>query len=315
MTIPTPEEMLKAGVHFGHQKKHWHPGMKMFIHSTYSNVHVLDLFKTEKKLVEAMEFLRSVAAKGQRIIFVGTKPQCKEAIEVAAKESGALYVTERWFGGTLTNFNGIKKNRDKLIELKKKLEERFSEDLTKKERLLISREIEKLEKNYGGLIGLSSLPGAVYIVDARREKTSVSECNKTGVSVVALTDTNTDPSNIDYVIPGNDDAIGSIFLITKVIAEAVLEGYKVFGTDSSGETVSVVKKEKESSKATVKTKKRKVEKTKGLKKEKLEKIKNEKGKAEPAKKQSKKVPTKKTSIVKAKAKEQDNAKKRKSKAA
>ena len=168
MNIPTPQKMMEDGVHFGHQTRHWHPKMAKFIYTKHSNLHIIDLFKTQEKLKEAADFLKSVASKGERIIFIGTKPQCKEAIEIEAKKCGALHVTERWFGGTLTNFKEIKSNRDKLVNYKSKLEKGEYNNLTKKERLLISREIEKLDINFGGLVGLNSMPGAVFVVDARR---------------------------------------------------------------------------------------------------------------------------------------------------
>lgn len=226
--IPNPQEMLDAGVHFGHQSKHWHPRMEKYIFKKHSGIHVVDLYKTEEKLKTAVDFVTKVASTGKRIIFVGTKPQSKETIEIEAKRSGALFVTERWLGGTLTNFKALKENRDKLVTMKTKMEKGDYKDLTKKERLMISREIEKSEINYGGLVGLSEQPGLVFVVDARREKTAVLECKSMNVPVVSLVDTNTDPSLIDYVIPGNDDAIKSVALITRVIADAVIEGYKHF---------------------------------------------------------------------------------------
>lgn len=222
--VPTAEEMLAAGVHYGHKSRHWHPKMKKYIHSSHENVHIIDLYKTQQKLQEAMEFLVDTAKSGKRVIFIGTKDQCRETVEIEAKNSGALFVTERWFGGTLTNFEQIKKNRDELVALKKQMEEYGFKDSTKKERLLISRKIEKLEKMHGGLVGLNSMPGAIVVIDARREKTAVREANDTNVPVIALVDTNTDPSGVDYIIPSNDDAIKSTALIIRVLAEAVSEG-------------------------------------------------------------------------------------------
>lgn len=222
--VPTAEEMLSAGVHYGHKSRHWHPKMKKYIHSSHDNVHIIDLYKTQDKLKEAMEFLVDTAKSGKRVIFIGTKDQCRETVEIEAKNSGALFVTERWFGGTLTNFEQIKKNRDELVELKKKMQEDGFKDSTKKERLLVSRKIEKLEKMHGGLVGLNNMPGALVVIDARREKTAVREANATNVPVIALVDTNTDPSGVDYIIPSNDDAIKSTALIIRVLAEAVSEG-------------------------------------------------------------------------------------------
>jgi small subunit ribosomal protein S2 len=222
--VPTAEEMLAAGVHYGHKSRHWHPKMEKYIHTNHNGVHIVDLYKTREALQKAMEVLFETAKLGKRIIFVGTKEQCKQTIETEAKNSGALYITERWFGGTLTNFDEIKRNRDELVTLKKQMEDGGFKDLTKKERLLISRKIEKLEKMHGGLVGLNDTPGAVVVVDARREKTAVSEANKTGVPIIALVDTNTDPSSIDYTIAGNDDAIKSVALVVRALGEAVAEG-------------------------------------------------------------------------------------------
>lgn len=224
--VPTPKQMLDAGVHYGHQTKHWHPNMEKYIYTKASGIHVIDLLKTHEALSKAADDLKAFAQQGKRIIFIGTKPQSKETVEIEAKRSGALYVTERWIGGTLTNFDEIKKNRDKLVSLKSKLESGEFDKLTKKERLLISREIEKLTINFGGLLGLTEQPAAVFVVDGRREKTAIRECNALGVPVYALVDTNTDPEGIDCVIPGNDDAIKSVALIVRTIADSILDGYK-----------------------------------------------------------------------------------------
>ncbi len=237
INMPTAEDLLKAGVHFGHQKKHWHPKMQQFIYSTHQKVHIIDLFKTIEQLKKAAQAAYDVAKKGEKIIFLATKPQSRELVTAEAKRCGALYVTERWIGGTLTNFEEIKKNRDSLLKYQKGLKEGDYKDLTKKERLMIQRKVEKLKKVYEGLVGLKSLPGLIYVVDARRERTAVAEAQKVGVPVIALTDTNTDPSNIDYVIPGNDDAIKSVSLITKVISDAVFAGYKDFGKSGSSKVV------------------------------------------------------------------------------
>lgn len=230
MNIPKPsaQELLEAGVHFGHQSRRWHPKMAKFIHKKHSSIHVIDLFKTLECLDVALNYLYNVASEGKKVIFVGTKDQVKETIEIEAKKSGALYVTERWFGGTLTNFDEIRTNRNKMLDLKKKMEEGYFDKHTKRERLLITREIEKLELNYGGLVGLTEQPGALFVIDPRKEKTAVREANQLNIPVVALIDTNTDPSKIDYPIPGNDDAIKSVALMTRLVATAVSEGYKAF---------------------------------------------------------------------------------------
>lgn len=202
--------------------------MAKFIHKKHASIHVIDLFKTLECLDAALKYIYEVAAEGKKIIFVGTKDQVRETIEIEAKRSGALYVTERWFGGTLTNFDEIRTNRSKMLDLKRKMEEGYFDKHTKRERLLITREIEKLELNYGGLVGLTEKPGVLFIVDPRKERTAVKEANQLNIPVVALIDTNTDPSDIAYPIPGNDDAIKSVALITRLIADAVYEGYKAF---------------------------------------------------------------------------------------
>jgi small subunit ribosomal protein S2 len=176
----------------------------------------------------AVDFLYETAKKGEQIIFVGTKKQAREVIELEAKRCGAMYVTERWIGGTITNFKVIKKNIDKLVSFMKRREEGDLDKYTKKERLLIDREIEKLQKNIGGIILLKGAPKALFVVDARRERTAIAEAKRAGVPVVALIDTNSDPSMVNYVIPGNDDAIKSVALILKTIGDAVEEGYKDF---------------------------------------------------------------------------------------
>jgi small subunit ribosomal protein S2 len=226
--LPKAEELLDAGVHFGHQVRRWHPKMEPYIYSVKKNIHIIDLEQTEKMLKEACEFLYETAKKGEQIVFVGTKMQAREVVELEAKRSGALYVTERWIGGTITNFKVIKKNIDKLLNLTRRREEGDLEQYTKKERLLIDREIEKLYRDIGGIVSMRGVPGALVVVDARREKTAIREAKRSGVPVVALIDTNSDPTEIDHVVPGNDDAIKAIAIVLKSFAEAVEEGYKDF---------------------------------------------------------------------------------------
>ncbi len=223
--VPSVEELFGVGAHFGHKSKHWHPKIKKFVHSTVKGIHVVDLTKTQQQLEKAVEFLNETAKNNKRIIFVGTKEQVRQIIETESMDCGALYVTDRWYGGTLTNFDNIRRNINKYIDLKTKLETNTLNDRTKKEKLLIQREVEKLAKSYEGLVGLTSMPGAVVIVDAKREKTAVNECKILNVPIVAICDTNTDPSNIDYPIPANDDAIKSVDLIIRTLGEAVKQGY------------------------------------------------------------------------------------------
>ncbi len=233
--LPKVEQLLEAGVHFGHQVRRWNPKMEPYIYSSRNNTHIIDLEQTEKGLKEAADFLYEVAKKGGQIILVGTKKQAREIITLEAKRAGALYVAERWLGGTLTNYKVIRKNADKLLSF---LRRRDSGDLasyTKKERLLIDREIEKLEKYYGGIVTLRGMPQAVFVVDIKREKTAVSESLTAGVPIVGLVDTNSDPTGIGYVIPGNDDAIKSIAFIVKVIADAIEAGYKDYADNKAAE--------------------------------------------------------------------------------
>jgi len=220
------EELLEAGCHFGHQAKRWQPKMKKYIWTVREGVHIFDLAKTKKCLEKAIEFVKEITAQGKKIIFVGTKRQARSIIKEAAQNCGMPYVAERWLGGTITNWRQIKKSIDKLIEMKKKREESEYDKYTKKERILIDREVSRLEKFFGGLVDLKDLPEAVFIVDCRKEEAAVKEAQMKGIKLVGLVDTNTDPTGIDYPIPANDDSAGSIRLIVGKIADAVIEGKK-----------------------------------------------------------------------------------------
>lgn len=228
---PKIEELFEAGAHYGHQVKKWHPKMSKYIYTAKDSVHIIDLEQTEKLIVKAAEFLHDVAKKGDQIIFVGTKRQARGIIEDNAKKCGALWVNERWLGGTMTNYKTIKKNVDKLLTHIRKREAGEYSKYTKKERLLIDREVEKLQKIVGGLTNLNGIPAAVVVVDPRKEKTAVNESNKMHVPVVSLVDTNSDPSGVDYIIPCNDDAIKSLSLIVGSLADAIEDGYKEFEKD------------------------------------------------------------------------------------
>jgi len=232
LVIPTPEEMLEAGVHFGHQVKRWNPTMAPFIYGKKSNIHILDLFKTEQRLREACEFLYKTAVAGETIIFIGTKRQAQVVLKESAEKSGALYMTNRWLGGTLTNFVEIKKNIEKLKDLSRQKKEGELDHYTKKEQLLIDREIRRLTFMVGGIISMKKLPAAVFIVDVKKEKTAYREAVRTGVKIVSLSDTNNDISKVDYPIPGNDDAMKAISLIVKTVAGAVELGYNQYERDS-----------------------------------------------------------------------------------
>jgi small subunit ribosomal protein S2 len=223
---PKIEDLFDAGVHIGHQARRWHPKMEPYIFSVQNKVHVFNLELSEELLKKAADFMYEAAKTGAQVIFVGTKRQASAPVMEAAKKCGALYVTERWLGGTITNHVMIKRQTDKLLTFLKQKEDGTLLKYTKKERLMIDREIEKLQRFVGGIVNLHGKPAAMFVVDPRKEKTSLKEAKKFNIPVVALIDTNSDPSNIDYVIPGNDDAIKSIRLIADTIADAVEAGYK-----------------------------------------------------------------------------------------
>ena len=242
LNIPSPKELLEAGVHFGHSRRRWHPSMASYIYTEKNKVHVLDLFQTADLLESACQFLYDLAAAGQGIIFVGTKRQAQEIILAEARQSGAMHVTNRWVGGALTNFKEIEKNRDKLVRLMSERESGELNKYTKRERLLIDRQIDKLKLNHGGLLPLKEMPGAIFVVDPRKEKTVVAEAIRLEIPLVALLDTNCDPRVIDYPIPGNDDGIKSISLVVRIVAEAVEAGYRAFA--KSGATGEAELKDK-----------------------------------------------------------------------
>jgi small subunit ribosomal protein S2 len=227
--IPSIQELLDAGAHFGHQVRRWHPKMEPYIYSVNKNTHIIDLEKTEECLKKACEFLFEQAKLGKSIVFVGTKRQSKDIIENEAKRCGAKYVNERWVGGTITNFETIKKNLSKLLDMIKGREEGKFDIYTKKERLLIDRDIEKLTIAYGGIVDLKKAPEVLFVIDPKREKTAIREAKISNVLVAAIVDTNANPTEINYPIPANDDAIKSVALIVKAISAAIEEGYKEFG--------------------------------------------------------------------------------------
>lgn len=220
----TLQDLLVAGAHFGHLTRRWNPKMKKFIFMERNGIYIIDLKKTLDCLEQAYQFVLDVSRNGEKILFVGTKKQAKDIIKAEAERCGALYVNERWLGGMLTNFATIKKSIRRLKNLEKLATDGTYEKLTKKEILGIEREREKLEKVLGGIREMNRLPGAIYIVDTKREAIAVAEANKLGVPIVAMVDTNVDPDPIDYPIPANDDAFKSINLITHTIADAILEG-------------------------------------------------------------------------------------------
>lgn len=227
MPVVTMKELLEAGVHFGHQSKRWNPKMKKYIYSSRNDIHVIDLHKSIPLIEKAYEFVKNASTKNGTILFVGTKKQAQEAIEEGAKHCGMFFVNQRWMGGTLTNFKTLKKNIARLNEIESWKEDGTYEKLPKKEVIMIEREHRKLVRGLGGIRLMTGLPAAVYIVDTKKEQTAVNEARKLGIPVVAIVDTNADPDEVDYPIPGNDDAIRAIKLITSIIAEAVIAGREI----------------------------------------------------------------------------------------
>lgn len=224
MAVISMKQLLEAGVHFGHQTRRWNPKMAKYIFTERNGIYIIDLQKTVRKVDEAYDFLRSVAEEGKNILFVGTKKQAQEAVKDEAIKAGMFYVNERWLGGMMTNFATIRKSIDRLKELEQMQEDGTFEVLSKKEVLSLKREMEKLEKSLGGIKEMPSLPGALFVVDPRKEKIAVAEAKKLNIPIVAIVDTNCDPDEVDYVIPGNDDAIRAVKLITARMADAVIEG-------------------------------------------------------------------------------------------
>ncbi|MCX6795984.1 MAG: 30S ribosomal protein S2, partial [Candidatus Falkowbacteria bacterium] len=220
-TIPTIEQMLKAGMHFGHRTSKWHPKMEPFIYGSRNNVHIIDLAKSRKMLGEALEFMKKFAAEGKIILFVGTKMQVKEPMKKMAEEVGMCYVTEKWLGGCLTNFGVIKKMIKKYRDLLDDKNFGKLNKYTKKERLDFDRKIAKLEMKVGGLVNLNKLPDALFVWDAKLEKTAINEARAKNVPIIAFCDTNTNPDGVNYIIPANDDATKSISLILNIIAESI----------------------------------------------------------------------------------------------
>ena len=222
----TMKELLEAGVHFGHQTKRWNPKMKKYIFGKRNGIYIIDLQKTLKLFKEASGFIADLAGQGKRILFVGTKRQAQDAILEEANRCGMFYVNNRWLGGTLTNFSTVRRSIERLKELEAILND-TEKELSKKERAQLDHEREKLQKNLIGIREMDSLPDALFVIDPKKEYIAVKEAKKLSIPVVAIVDTNCDPEDIDYVIPGNDDAIRAIRLFTQKIADAVLEGYNL----------------------------------------------------------------------------------------
>jgi len=224
MKVPELLEMLKAGVHFGHKSSKKNPKMDEYVYTQRSQISIIDLEQTAKKLREALDFVKKITANGGVILFIASKKQAKTIVEEAAKSCGMPYITSRWLGGTFTNFGNIVKLPKKLKDLEQRQQSGELEKYTKKEQLNFNREIDRLKEMVEGIKEMQKLPDAVYVVDIKKEKTAVTESNSKGISIVAITDTNVNPAKIKYPIPANDDAVKSIEMITKLIAEAVNEG-------------------------------------------------------------------------------------------
>ena len=224
MSVISMKQLLEAGVHFGHQTRRWNPKMKEYIFTERNSIYIIDLQKTVKKAEEAYNFVRSVAEAGDSILFVGTKKQAQESIEQEAKRCEMFYVNQRWLGGMLTNFKTIQTRIAKLRKIEKMEADGDFAYLPKKEVIKLKAEQEKLEKNLSGIKDMKKLPGAMFVVDPRKEHIAVMEARALGIPVVAIVDTNCDPDEVDYAIPGNDDAIRAVKLIASKMADAVLEG-------------------------------------------------------------------------------------------
>ncbi|MCD6305905.1 MAG: 30S ribosomal protein S2 [Deltaproteobacteria bacterium] len=221
------KQLLESGVHFGHQTRRWNPKMKPYIFGARNGIHIIDLQKTVRLIKVAYEFIARTVSEGYSVLFVGTKKQAHESIVEEAERCGMFYVVNRWLGGTLTNFQTIKKSIARLKELEKMKEDGSINRYTKKEILKMDKELYKLEKNLGGIKNMDELPGAVFVVDPKREKIAVREARRLGIPVVAIADSNCDPDEIDFLIPGNDDAIRAIRLICSKIADACIEGHNI----------------------------------------------------------------------------------------
>jgi len=224
VAIISMKQLLEAGVHFGHQTRRWNPKMAPYIFTDRNGIYIIDLQKTVKKIEEAYNFVKELSAAGGTILFVGTKKQAQEAIREEATRAGMFYVNQRWLGGMLTNFQTIRHRIERFLELERMEADGSLYALPKKEIAQLTREKEKLEKSVGGIKGMKKLPDALFVIDPRKERIAVAEARKLGIPIVAVVDTNCDPEEIDYVIPGNDDAIRAVRLLTSKMADAVLEG-------------------------------------------------------------------------------------------
>ena len=239
MSVVSMKQLLEAGVHFGHQTRRWNPKMAPYIFTERNGIYIIDLQKTVKKVVEAHDFIREVAQEGKPVLFVGTKKQAQETVKEEAIRCNQYFVNERWLGGMLTNYKTIKKRIDRLFQIEKMHEDGTLEVLPKKEVSQLMAEQDRLERFLGGIKNMPGVPGAMFVIDPRKERIAIQEARKLGIPVVAIVDTNCDPDEIDYIIPGNDDAIRAVKLLTSVIADAVLEANQGDTTPVEEEVVEV----------------------------------------------------------------------------
>ena len=223
MAVVSMKQLLEAGVHFGHQTRRWNPKMARFIFTERNGIYIIDLQKTVKKVEEAYAFIRDVAAKGEPVLFVGTKKQAQDAVKTEAERCGMYYVNERWLGGMLTNFKTIQSRIKRLKEIEAMQEDGTFDVLPKKEVIQLKKEWEKLEKNLGGIKNMTRVPDAIFVVDPKKERICVQEAHALGITLIGIGDTNCDPEELDYIIPGNDDAIRAVKLIVSKMADAVIE--------------------------------------------------------------------------------------------
>ncbi len=230
--VATMKELLEAGVHFGHQVKRWNPKMKKYIFGERNGIYIIDLQKTMKGLEEAYNFVRSVSASGQSVLFVGTKKQAQDAVMEEANRSSSYFVNQRWLGGMLTNFLTVKKSIERLKKIETMKEDGTMTLLPKRETSILEKERAKLDKNLSGIKNMKELPGAIFIIDPKKERITIAEARKLSIPIVAVVDTNCDPDEIDYVIPGNDDAIRAIKLLAAKMSNAVLEGREAIAKEA-----------------------------------------------------------------------------------
>lgn len=244
MSVVTMKELLESGVHFGHQVKRWNPKMKKYIFGERNGIHIVDLQKTLKGVEEAHKFIRNMAATGRSILFVGTKKQAQDSVAEEAQKAGAFYVNNRWLGGMLTNFSTVKKSIERLKKIETMKEDGTYNVLTKKEVFHLEQERIKLEKNLSGIKNMAALPGAMFVIDPKKEKIAIAEARRLSIPVVAIVDTNCDPDDADYAIPGNDDAIRAIKLISSKMADAVMQGRGALAKAAEQETEEAAIEEK-----------------------------------------------------------------------